>query len=56
MAVRHGYLLNEFGFDVVDLGPLSESWRVEPSTPDWLASRTRIELATTLHEQTRPAR
>jgi len=26
-------LIDEFGFDVVDLGPLSESWRIEPNTP-----------------------
>jgi predicted dinucleotide-binding enzyme len=26
-------LINGFGFDVVDAGPLAESWRIEPGTP-----------------------
>jgi predicted dinucleotide-binding enzyme len=26
-------LINGFGFDVVDVGPLAESWRIEPGTP-----------------------
>jgi predicted dinucleotide-binding enzyme len=26
-------LVEEFGFDVVDVGPLAESWRIEPGTP-----------------------
>lgn len=28
-------LLDEFGFDVVDAGPLAESWRIEPDTPGY---------------------
>ncbi|NUR09059.1 MAG: NADPH-dependent F420 reductase [Nocardioidaceae bacterium] len=28
-------LLDRFGFDVVDLGPLAESWRIEPGTPGY---------------------
>jgi predicted dinucleotide-binding enzyme len=28
-------LLDEIGFDVVDLGPLAESWRIEPETPGY---------------------
>ncbi|MEP7090498.1 MAG: NADPH-dependent F420 reductase [Nocardioidaceae bacterium] len=28
-------LIEEFGFDVVDVGPLSESWRIEPGTPGY---------------------
>jgi predicted dinucleotide-binding enzyme len=27
--------IGEIGFDVVDLGPLSESWRIEPGTPGY---------------------
>lgn len=27
--------LAELGFDVVDLGPLAESWRIEPGTPGY---------------------
>jgi predicted dinucleotide-binding enzyme len=28
-------LIEELGFDVVDLGPLAESWRIEPNTPGY---------------------
>jgi predicted dinucleotide-binding enzyme len=28
-------LIDTFGFDVVDAGPLSESWRIEPGTPGY---------------------
>ena len=28
-------LVDELGFDVVDVGPLSESWRIEPGTPGY---------------------
>jgi predicted dinucleotide-binding enzyme len=28
-------LLDELGFDVVDLGPLAEGWRVQPGTPGY---------------------
>lgn len=28
-------LIGEFGFDVVDLGPLAEGWRVQPDTPGY---------------------
>lgn len=28
-------LIDEFGFDVVDLGPLAEGWRVQPDTPGY---------------------
>jgi hypothetical protein len=28
-------LLDELGFDVVDAGPLAESWRIEPGTPGY---------------------
>ncbi|MGY1784865.1 NADPH-dependent F420 reductase [Geodermatophilus sp. SYSU D00698] len=27
--------IDEVGFDVLDLGPLSESWRIEPGTPGY---------------------
>jgi predicted dinucleotide-binding enzyme len=27
--------IGEIGFDVVDLGPLAESWRIEPGTPGY---------------------
>ena len=28
-------LIDDFGFDVVDLGPLAEGWRVQPDTPGY---------------------
>ncbi|MCW2538063.1 MAG: hypothetical protein JWQ26_3762 [Modestobacter sp.] len=28
-------LIDEIGFDVVDLGPLADSWRIEPGTPGY---------------------
>ena len=28
-------LIDEFGFDVVDVGPLAESWRIEPDSPGY---------------------
>jgi predicted dinucleotide-binding enzyme len=28
-------LIDGFGFDVVDLGPLAESWRIQPDTPGY---------------------
>ena len=28
-------LVDELGFDVVDVGPLAESWRIEPGTPGY---------------------
>jgi predicted dinucleotide-binding enzyme len=42
-------LVNEVGFDAVDAGSLSESWRQQPSTPayccDWNAEQMRVALA-----------
>jgi 8-hydroxy-5-deazaflavin:NADPH oxidoreductase len=32
---RVAAFLDELGFDVVDLGPLAESWRIEPGTPGY---------------------
>ena len=28
-------LIDELGFDVVDAGPLADSWRIEPGTPGY---------------------
>lgn len=41
-AVTH--FLDSLGFDAVDLGPLSESWRVERDTPAYGARATADEL------------
>jgi predicted dinucleotide-binding enzyme len=42
-------LVDELGYDVVDAGPLAESWRIEPDTPGygpWLdADGMRAALA-----------
>jgi 8-hydroxy-5-deazaflavin:NADPH oxidoreductase len=46
---RVAAFLDELGFDVVDLGPLAESWRIEPGTPGYGAeddaSQLRAHLA-----------
>ena len=31
-------LLDGFGFDVVDVGPLAESWRIQPGTPGYCST------------------
>lgn len=37
-------LINEFGYDVVDAGPLAEGRRFQPGTPTYTASLTSEEL------------
>jgi predicted dinucleotide-binding enzyme len=37
-------LLDQFGFDVVDAGPLAESWRIQRDTPGYGPRRTAEEL------------
>jgi predicted dinucleotide-binding enzyme len=37
-------LIDQFGFDVVDAGPLSEGWRIQPGTPGYGPRRTIAEL------------
>jgi predicted dinucleotide-binding enzyme len=37
-------LLDQFGFDTVDAGPLKEGWRVQPDTPGYGPRRTAQEL------------
>ncbi|RYH28908.1 MAG: NADP oxidoreductase, partial [Alcaligenaceae bacterium] len=43
-------LYDQFGFDIVDHSPLSESWRSRPGQPAWTAPwrQTREELAENL--------
>jgi 8-hydroxy-5-deazaflavin:NADPH oxidoreductase len=41
-AVTH--LLDQFGFDTVDAGPLSEGWRIQRDTPGYGPRRTAEEL------------
>ena len=37
-------LIDQFGFDVVDVGPLKESWRIQRDTPGYGPRRTAAEL------------
>ena len=38
------HLLDDFGFDVVDAGPLREGWRIQRDTPGYGPRRTAEEL------------
>ena len=49
-------LIDQFGFDVVDLGPLSESWRIQRDTPGYGPRRTAEELRRDLAAAQRPVR
>jgi 8-hydroxy-5-deazaflavin:NADPH oxidoreductase len=51
-----GGLINQFGFDVVDLGPLGESWRIQRDTPGYGPRRTAEELRADLSAARRPVR
>jgi predicted dinucleotide-binding enzyme len=48
-------LLDQFGFDTVDIGPLSESWRIQRDTPGYGPRRTAEELRKDLAAATRYA-
>ena len=37
-------LIDEFGFDVVDAGPLSEGWRIQRDTPGYGPRRNAEEI------------
>lgn len=50
------HLIDQFGFDVVDLGPLSDSWRIQPGTPGYGPRRTAEELHRDLAAARRPVR
>jgi predicted dinucleotide-binding enzyme len=47
-------LIDQFGFDVVDVGPLSESWRIQRDTPGYGPRRTVEELRRDLAAACRP--
>ncbi|HSY22974.1 MAG TPA: NADPH-dependent F420 reductase [Polyangiaceae bacterium] len=49
------HLLDQFGFDTVDAGPLSESWRIQRDTPGYGPRRTAEELRADLAAARRPA-
>jgi len=46
-------LMDEFGFDVVDVGPLSEGWRIQRGTPGYADRFTAPELRKKLDEAKR---
>jgi len=41
-------LYDQMGFDTVNVGPLSESWRIERDQPAYVVSQTRSELVANL--------
>lgn len=41
---RVAELIDGFGFDVVDAGPLAESWRIQPGTPGYVQRLNADEL------------
>ncbi|HET9778649.1 MAG TPA: NADPH-dependent F420 reductase [Propionibacteriaceae bacterium] len=45
---RVGELIDGFGFDVVDAGPLAESWRYQPGTPGYGQQLNAEELTAAL--------
>jgi predicted dinucleotide-binding enzyme len=47
-------LIDGFGFDVVDVGPLAESWRIEPGTPGYGPQLTAEDLTAAISAATRP--
>jgi predicted dinucleotide-binding enzyme len=47
-------LIDRFGFDAVDLGPLSESWRIQRDMPGYGPRRTADELRRDLAAAHRP--
>jgi predicted dinucleotide-binding enzyme len=47
-------LIDEFGFDTVDLGPLKDSWRIQRDTPGYGPRRTAEELRKDLAAAKRP--
>jgi 8-hydroxy-5-deazaflavin:NADPH oxidoreductase len=47
-------LIDEFGFDTVDIGPLKESWRIQRDTPGYGPHRTASELREDLAAAKRP--
>src|SRR5207248_795218 len=47
-------MLDAFGFDTVDVGPLSESWRIQRDTPGYGPRRNSDELRKDLAAAKRP--
>jgi 8-hydroxy-5-deazaflavin:NADPH oxidoreductase len=53
-AVAH--LIDQFGFDVVDIGPLGESWRIQRDTPGYGPRRNAEELRRDIAGARRPVK
>jgi predicted dinucleotide-binding enzyme len=53
--VTVSHLIDEFGFDTVDVGPLKESWRIQRGSPGYGPRRTAEELRNDLAAARRPA-
>ena len=49
-------LIDRFGFDVVEIGPLRESWRIQRDTPGYGPRRSADELRRDLAAAQRPVR
>jgi predicted dinucleotide-binding enzyme len=49
-------LIDQFGFDVVDMGALGESWRIQRDMPGYGPRRTAAELRRDLASAQRPVR
>jgi len=41
-------LIDGFGFDVIDVGPLAESWSIQPGTPGYVQRMNAEELTAAL--------
>jgi predicted dinucleotide-binding enzyme len=48
-------LLDEFGFDTVDVGTLADSWRIEPGTPGYGPQLNATEMKSALDAAERPS-
>ena len=48
-----GALIDEFGYDAVDVGPLAEGWRYQPDTPAYNVRQDADELRAALEQATR---
>lgn len=48
-------LYDQFGFDTVNLGPLSQSWRIERDQPAYVVRQTRDELVANIAKAQRQA-
>ena len=51
---RVAAFVDEIGFDVVELGSLAETWRIEPGTPGYGPRLTREGLSVALADAARP--